>query len=118
MSSTIRTSTVVYASIGTLLTGALAYAVYFDHRRRTDAEFRRQLKRDSKKLAKASKVEAESSKKQERQELRDMVDEANEDGFPTDADEKEAFFMQEVGQGEVLCQQGECQRFGRGKGRC
>jgi hypothetical protein len=100
-----RTSTIVIASIGTIVTGALAYAIYFDYRRRHDVDFRRNLKRESKKQAKVAKVEAESSKKQERQELRDLVDEANEEGFPTDADEKEAFFMQEVGQGEQLCQQ-------------
>lgn len=79
--------------------------MYFDYRRRHDAEFRRALKRESKRQTKIAKTEAEGAKKQERQEIREMVDEANEEGFPTDPDEKEAFFMQEVGQGEVLCQQ-------------
>ena len=110
-----RTSTIVIASIGTIVTGALAYAIYFDYRRRHDVDFRRNLKRESKKQAKVAKVEAESSKKQERQELRDLVDEANEEGFPTDADEKEAFFMQEVGQGEQLCQQSTSIKYLGGK---
>lgn len=28
-------------------------------------------------------------------------------GFPTDMDEKEAYFMSMIGRGEVLCQDGE-----------
>ena len=32
------------------------------------------------------------------------MDEAKEEGFPTDVEDKEAYFMNEVGQGEVLCQ--------------
>jgi len=103
--TTIKTSTLLIASLGTLASGLLAYAVYFDYRRRHDVAFRRALKRESRKQAKEARSEAETSKKQERQEIRSMVDEANEEGFPTDADEKEGYFMQEVGQGEVLCQQ-------------
>ena len=101
----IKTSTLIIASLGTIASGLLAYAVYFDYRRRHDVAFRRALKRESRKQAKEARSEAETSKKQERQEIRSMVDEANEEGLPTDADEKEGYFMQEVGQGEVLCQQ-------------
>lgn len=109
MSSTvpsIRTSTIVYASVGTLVTGCLAYAFYFDYKRRHDMEFRRALKRESKKQAKAAKEEEQGAKQRQRQEIRAMVDEVNEEGFPESADDKEAFFMEEVGQGEKLCQSG------------
>lgn len=102
----IRTSTIVYASIGTLFTGALAYAFYFDYKRRNDVEFRRALKLEAKKQAKAAKEEQQGAKQRERQELRGLVDEANEEGYPENADDKEAFFMEEVGQGEKLCQSG------------
>lgn len=115
MSSTsVKTSTIIYASLGTLTTLTLGYFIYFDYRRRHDAEFRRALKRESKRQSKIAKTEAEGAKKQERAEIRELVDEANEEGFPTDADEKEAFFMQEVGQGEVLCQQSKYLLFERG----
>lgn len=36
------------------------------------------------------------------------MDEAKEEGFPTDVEEREAYFMNEVGQGEKLCQDSEC----------
>lgn len=109
MSSTtpsIRTSTIIYASIGTIVTAGLAYAVYFDYKRRHDVGFRKQLKRESKKQAKAAKVEAEGAKHRDRAELRQMVDQANEEGYPESADDKEEYFMFEVGQGEKASQSG------------
>lgn len=101
----IRTGTIIAAIVGTTLTGVAAYAVYFDYKRRNDVEFRKSLKRESKKQAKAAKVEAERSEKTEKHELRQMVDEAVEEGWPQGAEEKESYFMEEVGMGEKLCQQ-------------
>ena len=34
------------------------------------------------------------------------MSEAREEEFPTNVEDKEAFFMNEVGQGEALCQDG------------
>ncbi|KAI4188019.1 MAG: hypothetical protein L6R41_002433 [Letrouitia leprolyta] len=81
-----------------------AYAVYFDHKRRTDPEFRKSLKRESRRIAKAAKEEAEAQGAQQKQAIRDAVTEAQEEGFPTSVEEKETFFMNMVGQGEALCQ--------------
>lgn len=38
--------------------------------------------------------------------MKNAVLEAKEEGFPTDVEEKEAFFMNEVARGETLCQEG------------
>lgn len=95
---------------GVVLTGVLAYAVYFDYRRRTDPDFRKMLKRESKKQARAAKEEAEAQGAQQKKAIREAVDKANEDGFPRDPEEVEAYFMQEVARGEGLCQEGmSCQ---------
>lgn len=83
-----------------------AYAVYFDHKRRSDPEFRKALKRESRREARAAKEEAEAQGVQQRQAIEDAVREAREEGFPTDVGDKETYFMNEVGQGEVLCQDG------------
>lgn len=40
------------------------------------------------------------------------MDEATEEEFPTDVEEREAYFMNEVGQGEALCQDSEFLSFG------
>ncbi|KAF2658820.1 protein import receptor MAS20 [Lophiostoma macrostomum CBS 122681] len=106
MSSSIRPATIAAISVGTVVTGFLAYAVYFDHRRRNDPEFRKQLKRESKRTARAAKEEAENAGKEQKKAIRDAVERANEEGFPKDPEEVEAYFMQEVAQGEGMCQQG------------
>ena len=81
-----------------------AYAVYFDHKRRSDPDFRKALKRESRREARAAKEEAEAQGVQQKQAIENAVNEAREEGFPTDVEDKEAYFMNEVGQGEVLCQ--------------
>lgn len=83
-----------------------AYAVWFDHRRRTDPNFRKQLKKESKRQARAAKEEAEAHTVRQRQAIRAAVEEAKEEGFPTDVEEKEAYFMQEVARGEGLSGEG------------
>ena len=83
------------------------YAVYFDHKRRTDPEFRKALKRESRREARAAKEEAEAQGEQQKGAIRAAMQEAKEEGFPTDVEEREAYFMNEVGQGEALCQDSE-----------
>ena len=34
------------------------------------------------------------------------VDDARDEGFPTSTEDKEGYFMNEVGRGETLCQDG------------
>ena len=85
-----------------------AYAVYFDHKRRTDPGFRKALKRESRKEARAAREEAEAQGAQQKEAIKSAVSEAKEEGFPTDVEEKEAYFMNEVARGETLCQDGMC----------
>jgi import receptor subunit TOM20 len=106
MSSSLKPSTIVAISVGTVVTGLLAYAVYFDNRRRNDPEFRKQLKREVKRTQRAAKEEAEAHGAEQKQAIRDAVALANEEGFPKDPEEVEAYFMQEVAQGEGMVQKG------------
>ena len=78
--------------------------MYFDHKRRSDPDFRKALKRESRREARAAKEEAEAQGVQEKQAIENAVRQARDEGFPTDVEDKEAYFMNEVGQGEVLCQ--------------
>lgn len=82
----------------------IAYAVYFDHKRRTDPEFRKSLKRESRRQARAAREEAEAQGAQQKEAIKRVVADAMEEGFPTDVEEKEEFFMTEVARGERLCQ--------------
>lgn len=45
MSSSARTSTFLTIAGVTVLGGFLAYALYFDHKRRNDADFRKKLRK-------------------------------------------------------------------------
>lgn len=83
-----------------------AYALYFDHKRQTDPEFRKALKRESRREARIAKSQAEAQGVQQKQAIKAAVSLAKEDGFPTDVEDKEAYFMSEVARGETLCQDG------------
>jgi len=101
------TTTIVLATVGTLATAGLAYAAYFDYRRRSDPDFRRKLKKAQKQISKAEKQEAVQAEKGQKQKIRQVVDEANEEGFPRDPEKNEEYFMLQVAQGEQMCQDGE-----------
>lgn len=102
----ISTSTVILATAGTLAAGALAYAAYFDYRRRSDPEFRKSLKKQHKKVQKAKEEEGKAAEQGQKEKIKRAVEEANEDGFPRDPEETEGYFMQEVAAGERMCQDG------------
>ncbi|MCJ1441583.1 MAG: hypothetical protein MMC23_002072 [Stictis urceolatum] len=105
MSST-RLSTVVAATVGTAVTGFLAYAIYFDYKRRTDPEFRKSLKREARRQARIARSQAEAAGEAQKNAVRKAVAEAREEGFPTSVEEKEAYFMEQVAEGERLSQYG------------
>ncbi|KAI6382052.1 hypothetical protein MCOR25_000929 [Pyricularia grisea] len=90
------------ASAAALATGLLAYAVYFDHQRRTSSEFRRQLRRNERKQARVEKDGAEAAEGQRLELIRQAVDEIKLAGFPTGVEEKEQFFNEQVTIGEAL----------------
>jgi import receptor subunit TOM20 len=79
-----------------------AYAAYFDYRRRHSAEFRKQLRRGERQQARAAKDHAEQSAKAQKQMIKQIVEEAKEEGFPASAEEKEAYFLEQVQAGEML----------------
>lgn len=79
-----------------------AYAVYFDHSRRSKPEFRRQLRRNERRQARQAKVDQEVETLYQREAIKQAVDEAKEEGFPTSVEEKEAYFLDQVTMGEQL----------------
>ena len=106
MSSELRTGPIVAASVGVVATGFLAYALYFDHRRRTDPDFRKALKRESRRQGKIAKAEAAAEVENQRKQIQKLIAETNKTGFPTDPEKVEEYFMQEVAAGEEKCADG------------
>ncbi|KAJ5762537.1 uncharacterized protein N7511_005919, partial [Penicillium nucicola] len=91
---------------GTVLTGLVAYAVYFDHRRRTDVTFRKSLNKKNKVVEKVAKEQEAAAEGAQKEEIKQALAKAKEEGWPTDLEEKESFFMQQVAMGEGLCADG------------
>lgn len=107
VSSWPRATTMTAIGVGAVVTGFLGYVIYFDHRRRTDPQFRKALKRESRKQERAAKQEAEAANSRQRRAIREAVDKVNEEDLPTDPEEVEKFFMDMVAEGEVLCADSE-----------
>ncbi|KAF4587433.1 putative mitochondrial import receptor subunit TOM20 [Ophiocordyceps camponoti-floridani] len=98
----VQTSTIVKASAFSFVAAAVAYAIYFDHRRRTDPEFRRELRRNARRRVRLEREEAEASTRRRREAIKRKVDAAKQEGFPTTVEERETFFNESVNAGEVL----------------
>lgn len=103
--------TTIFAAVGTIFVGLGAYAIYFDHRRRTDPDFRRLLRRDQKKLAQLRKESANESAQSHQQALKSAHQKAKATELPTSPEEREAAFMQEVARGETLYAAGEGMKY-------
>ncbi len=81
----------------------IGYAVYFDHRRRTDPAFRKSLRKESKKSSKADKKAAAKRAQQEDGFIQDLLEETRAPGtFPAGVEEREQYFLKYVSQGEQL----------------
>ncbi len=64
------------------------------------------MKRESRRQARLAKEEAEIQGKQQLEEIKQAVQEAIEEGFPTEIEEREAFFMQQIANGETMAGDG------------
>jgi import receptor subunit TOM20 len=108
--------------------GIVTYAIYFDHKRRTDANFRKRLRmlnscilhyvlfttpsgREKKKLDKSAAQEAASSEAAgdaplPTEEILAAMVLVKDDQVPTTPEEREKYFMSQVEKGEQLCVKG------------
>ncbi|KAH8106022.1 MAS20-domain-containing protein [Cristinia sonorae] len=104
-SSSSRTSTLFTIAGVTALGGLVAYAVYFDYKRRTDDDFRRKLRKEKKK-AKSLKSDTEAAQTIKPEQIRAALLKVRDEALPTSVDEKEQYFLASVDAGERLCGQG------------
>ncbi|OAD05469.1 hypothetical protein MUCCIDRAFT_35706 [Mucor lusitanicus CBS 277.49] len=101
-----KNSTIALITTGVVASLGLGYLIYFDSKRRSNPEFRKQLRRERKQAAKASK-EAEKDEKESRLKLIErVIVECSREELPTSAEAKEKYFMEQVAAGEALCGKG------------
>ncbi|KAG6868758.1 hypothetical protein C0993_011027 [Termitomyces sp. T159_Od127] len=90
----------------TLLSGAIAYACYFDYKRRNDVEFRKNLRKDKKRVTKTIAQSKESLQSVKIDGQPSTVEEALEmirkEEPPASAEAKERYFMDQIAMGEQL----------------
>lgn len=84
--------------------------MYFDYQRRNNPDFRKALKRDARRQARLAKEANEAEGKRQKAEIKAAVEEALEEGFPSDIEEKEAYFLQQISQGEAMANDGKLSR--------
>jgi len=105
-SSRISYSTIFGTVAATVAASGLAYAVYFDYMRRNNVEFRRNLLKEQKKVAKQAHVEASKGKEATADALKNAVRQMKSEPVPTNVEEREAYFLEQVAIGEALAAKG------------
>merc|ERR1711939_902481 len=113
-SSRISYSTIFGTVAATVAASGLAYAVYFDYMRRNNVEFRRNLLKEQKKVAKQAHVEASKGKEATADALKNAVRQMKSEPVPTDVEEREAYFLEQVAIGEALAAKGPAFSFFKG----
>ncbi|KAG1806501.1 uncharacterized protein HD556DRAFT_1322289 [Suillus plorans] len=104
-------STTIMTVASVAVGGVLAYAVYFDYKRRTDANFRKQLRKEKKRVKQSqSQTPSESAQTAtegvDANDLRSALESVRNEEVPAGPEEKEQYFMKQVGIGEQLCAKG------------
>ena len=126
MAPVVNKTLAVLATAGII---AVTYAIYFDHKRRTDANFRKRLRmpnfcifqyvlftassgREKKKLDKSAQAQEAASSSAAgdgslpTEEIHAAMVLVKDDQVPTTPEEREKYFMSQVEKGEQLCARG------------
>ncbi|KAI7907965.1 mitochondrial outer membrane translocase complex, subunit Tom20 domain-containing protein [Cokeromyces recurvatus] len=101
-----KTSTAVLITTGIIATAGIGYLLYFDSKRRNNPEFRKQLKRERKLAAKATKEAEKNEKESKLKMIENVIIECAKETLPETPEAKEKYFMEHVAAGEKLCNQG------------
>lgn len=102
-----KTSTIALISTAIVATFGIGYLVYFDQQRRSDPNYKKQLKRERKKASKIEKKNKEKELVTVESLIQSVMDAVAKETFPESPEGKEAYFMQKVAEGEALCGKGE-----------
>jgi mitochondrial import receptor subunit TOM20 len=68
------------------------------------------LKKESKRQARAAKEEAAAYTVRQRAAIKTAMAKLKEEGFPSDVEEREAYFMSEVARGEIMSGEGRASK--------
>ncbi|KAK7062149.1 SET domain-containing protein, partial [Favolaschia claudopus] len=104
-----RTTTALTIA-GLTVCGVIAYAVYFDHKRRTDVEFRKRIRKEKKRVDKSlaeSREALAAANEVSEAELQEALKLIKSEARPISQSERETYFMSQVAMGEQLATRGD-----------
>jgi len=91
---------------------ALSYLIYFDYKRRNSPDFRRHLKKSTKKHERAKTVAAEAEQNQLKTKIETSLRESlQNDPLPEGLEEREKFFVAEVARADDMLNSGDGNHF-------
>ncbi|KAK4519509.1 ubiquitin-protein ligase (E3) [Mucor velutinosus] len=102
----LKPSTIALISTAVVASFGLGFLIYYDSKRRSDPQFKKQLKRERKKAAKQEKLQKEKEITSVEGLIASVLETVANEDFPESAQEKEAYFMEKVALGEALCKEG------------
>ncbi|KAM0790181.1 hypothetical protein ACM66B_005499 [Microbotryomycetes sp. NB124-2] len=97
---------IALVTAGVLSSAVVAYAAYFDYRRRNDPVFRKKLLKQQRKVEKIGKEQAQAQaavgRAQVVQALKRAITLINQEQVPQDVEGREQFFLEQLAMGEQL----------------
>jgi len=105
--------TVLFGTAAICAAGLLGYAIYFDYKRRNDLEFRKELRREQKKVSSKKTRDKLAQPVQaalENEDLRAALAKIKSEPLPSSQIEREHYLMTQLGEGERLALQGPAYR--------
>ncbi|KAJ9117558.1 hypothetical protein QFC22_004408 [Naganishia vaughanmartiniae] len=99
-------SQIALTGLAVVATGVVGYAAWFDYKRRNDPVFRKNLKREHKKVHASAAKEEKLRKVKNTALLKSSLVEISQETLPTSPQEREQYFMEQVAMGEGLAATG------------
>ncbi|RKP24728.1 MAS20 protein import receptor-domain-containing protein, partial [Syncephalis pseudoplumigaleata] len=94
-------------AVGVLALLGVGYAIYFDHKRRSDPKFRRKLKRQRKRAEKEHKLKEDVGEMATANIIASALARCDDETAPTSVEGKEKYFMDQIALGESLLPRGQ-----------
>ncbi|KAG8961091.1 hypothetical protein FRC03_005787 [Tulasnella sp. 419] len=102
----VTTRTVATVAGVTAIGGIIAYAAYFDYKRRNDTAFRKKLKKEKKRVERSKPAAASAGKGHSMEEIKNALQIIRDEALPSSPEAREQYFMDNVAMGEQLCARG------------
>ncbi|KAG8890492.1 hypothetical protein FRB98_007839 [Tulasnella sp. 332] len=108
MSTPISARSAITMGAISVVSGLIAYAAYFDYKRRNDPSFRKKLRKEKRRVdrSKPDNILTPGSSSRNTADIKEALAMIRNEQLPSSAEQKEQYFMESVQMGEQLATQG------------